>query len=352
MLHDPATATDRRGPVVPLLRLAHAHRLLPEAYLFGIAYVEKKAIGRAAYLCGEYSNRGFATYFPWAFAVKTPLPLLLLFLAGFAAAVHAAARCGTRWSPLAVGLGLFAATYFFTLAQSGLNLGYRHLLPVTAVLALTAGGLAPSRFAVRWRRPWTVTLGLALAWLVAGTLFAAPHWIGYFNEAVGGWRNGHRYLADSNLDWGQDLLRLKTRLQPEPPGSVVWLSQAGDPPLPQGMQVRWLLGEGSHAPDPRAIAGGLYVVSATDLLGVYRPLARPASWRDPRLQAQFERAAGGRPAAPAAAGAGALPIDEFEALRRLRLLSRLAQRGPDERVGTSLFLFRLSDAEVDEWTTP
>jgi hypothetical protein len=45
-------------------------------------------------------------------------------------------------------------------------------------------------------------------------------------------------------------------------------------------------------------------------------------------------------------------IDAFEALRRLKLLSRLAQREPDERVGTSLFLFRLSDAQVAEATGP
>ncbi len=48
---------------------------------------------------------------------------------------------------------------------------------------------------------------------------AAPRLIGYFNESVGGWRNGHLYLADSNLDWGQDLLRLEELLRREPPAS-------------------------------------------------------------------------------------------------------------------------------------
>ncbi len=139
-----------------------------------------------------------------------------------------------------------------TLAWSGLNLGYRHLLPVTAVLAIAAGGLARARLPVRWRRPVTVAVGLALAWLVVGNTGAAPHWIGYFNEAAGGWRNGHRYLLDSNLDWGQDLLRLRARLAREPDESPVWLLQAGHPPLPRGMQVRWLWGEG----EPRSAPGG------------------------------------------------------------------------------------------------
>lgn len=349
LLHDPRTAMDRRGLTVPMLRIAHSLRLLPEAYLYGVAYVGKSSVHRASYLRGEYSTSGFASYFPWALLVKTPLPTLLLCAGGLVALGW---RWRTRWRtchPLAVGLAAFAAVYFLTLVASGLNLGYRHLLPVTAVLAIAAGGLAPNRFPSRWRRPLTGAIGLALAWLVVGTLATAPHWIGYFNEAAGGWRHGHRYLLDSNLDWGQDLLRLRARLAREPGDVPVWLLQAGHPPLPRGMQVRWLWGEGSHTPYPAAVAGGLYVVSASDLLGLTRPLARAESWRDPRLIARFEQAAA---AARVSKEAKADAIDDFEALRRLRLLSRLALRPPDERIGTSLFLFRLSDAEVAEWTTP
>ena len=349
VLHDPATAADRPGLTVPLLRVAHRGHLLPEPYLFGIAFVEKKAIDRAAYLRGSYSNRGFRAYFFWALALKTPLPELLLFLGGLTLVSASQRRGWQGLNPLGAGLGIFAVFYCATLSRSGLNLGYRHLLPVTAVLAIAAGGLASTRFPVRWRRPLTVAIGLALAWLVVGTLATAPHWIGYFNEAVGGWRQGHRYLLDSNLDWGQDLLRLRARLASEPDATPVWLLQAGDPPLPQGMKVRWLWGEGSHAPHPAAISGGLYVVSASDLLGLTRPLARAESWRDPRLIARFEQAAA---AARASTGSRGDAVDDFEALRRLRLLSRLALRSPDERIGTSLFLFRLSDAEVAEWTTP
>ncbi|MEO8196419.1 MAG: glycosyltransferase family 39 protein [Thermoanaerobaculia bacterium] len=357
LLHDPRTSSDRAGLAVPLLRGARALHLLPEAYLYGFAYVGKSSGYRAAYLRGEYSSSGFAAYFPWAFATKTPLPTLFLFLGSLILASAKLLRNPKSWTPLATGLGVFAATYFLTLARSGLNLGYRHLLPVTAMMAIAAGGLAPSSFPAPWRRRLSVAVTLALAWLIAGTLISAPNWIGYFNEAAGGWRNGHRFLADSNLDWGQDLLRLRSRLESESSATPVWLAQAGDPPLPAGMRVRWLWGDGSHAPDGAAIAGGLYVVSATDLLGVYRPLARAATWREARMLDRFEQLAAeatarrrvGPPPAPAPAGA---PIDEYETLRRLRLVSRLAQREPNERIGTSLFVFRLSDAEVAEWTTP
>jgi hypothetical protein len=33
--------------------------------------------------------------------------------------------------------------------------------------------------------------------------------LAYFNEFIGGPKNGYKYLVDSNLDWGQDLKGLK-----------------------------------------------------------------------------------------------------------------------------------------------
>ncbi|MGH9173646.1 MAG: hypothetical protein ACRD1H_04785, partial [Vicinamibacterales bacterium] len=51
--------------------------------------------------------------------------------------------------------------------------------------------------------------GLALAWTVGGSLWIYPHSLSYFNELAGGPRGGHYHLLDSNIDWGQDLHRLK-----------------------------------------------------------------------------------------------------------------------------------------------
>lgn len=349
VLHDSATARDRPGLVVPLLRWAHSLRLLPEAYLYGIAYVGKNAETRGAYLRGNYSMRGFPNYFPWAFAIKTPLPTLALFLASALAGLVALLR--RRPPPgLVVGLTLFAAAYAATLVSSNLNIGYRHLLPVVAVLTVLTGSLGPLCRLPRARRPVLTLVLAALLGLVCTTWSASPHLLGFFNSSMGGWRNGHLYLADSNLDWGQDLRRLADRLRSEPQGAAVWLSQAGDPPRPRHLRVSWLLGDGSHTPSPGAIAGGLFVISATDLLGVYRPLARSSSWRDPRLARYYETLASS--SGRQIPGAGDLTIDDFEGLRRLRLISRLALRQPDERIGTSLFLYRLSDDQVAEATEP
>jgi hypothetical protein len=50
-----------------------------------------------------------------------------------------------------------------------------------------------------------VVLTILCLWLVISSLRIYPHYLAYFNEIVGGPNNGHRYLIDSNIDWGQDL---------------------------------------------------------------------------------------------------------------------------------------------------
>ncbi len=42
------------------------------------------------------------------------------------------------------------------------------------------------------------------------SLWVHPHYLIYFNPVAGGPANGYRLLTDSNVDWGQDLLRLKS----------------------------------------------------------------------------------------------------------------------------------------------
>ena len=56
----------------------------------------------------------------------------------------------------------------------------------------------------------------ALLWAVASSLYVYPHSHAYFNELVGGPRNGHHHLLNSNIDWGQDLLKFKDWLDRNP----------------------------------------------------------------------------------------------------------------------------------------
>ncbi|MBL0157560.1 MAG: glycosyltransferase family 39 protein [Bryobacterales bacterium] len=144
--------------------------------------------GHPSYLLGVIRERGVWYYFPVVFAVKTPLAaLLLLFLVR---------RPCRDWLVLLIPM----AAYWAICLNSGLNIGLRHLLPVYPfTYALIGAGVA------HWRRPLLV-LG---ALLVVESALIFPYDLSFFNVAAGGPSNGRTLLLDSNLDWGQDLIRAK-----------------------------------------------------------------------------------------------------------------------------------------------
>ena len=72
----------------------------------------------------------------------------------------------------------------------------------------------------------TMFCGVLLAWNLIGTLLIYPHFLSYFNELAGGPKHGHNILADSNIDWGQDLKALAEYRQAHPEGEL-YLSYFG-----------------------------------------------------------------------------------------------------------------------------
>jgi 4-amino-4-deoxy-L-arabinose transferase-like glycosyltransferase len=138
------------------------------------------------FLLGQFSHRGWPYYNLVAFAVKTPLPVLIL--------ICMARR--VRFEVLACFA--FVVLFFAVSAFSSLNLGIRHILPIFPFLY---AGLA---MAV----PRNRIVYALVAWHVVTALVAYPSYIAYFNPLIGSHRNADRVLIDSNLDWGQDLHRL------------------------------------------------------------------------------------------------------------------------------------------------
>jgi hypothetical protein len=92
-------------------------------------------------------------------------------------------------------LALVAAVILGIAMTSNINIGVRHVLPIYAPLAIAAAAVR-----VRWL---TWAFG---AWLVVGSALAHPDYLPWFNVFAG--REPWRVLNDSNVDWGQDVLRL------------------------------------------------------------------------------------------------------------------------------------------------
>ena len=238
-------------------------------YVQGVIQTMRHAYerGHPAYLRGDYRRDGWVEYFPIAFAIKTPLPTLLLLLATLASFLLVR-PAREEWMWLA-----FVAIYFATAMRSSLNIGYRHLLPILPPIFLLCGRLVgePVRQRVTraWRNRGRLALATVLLWLVVGTVRTHRHPLAYFNEIVGGGENGWKYLVDASLDWGQDLPGLAKWLRDHDVG-LVRLSYYGtvDPAL---YGIPWLpiqlpMHPDGHKPTPDEIPAGVYAVSVSNMV--------------------------------------------------------------------------------------
>ncbi len=183
-----------------------------------LAHVER---GHRAFFLGELSGDGWTAYFPTTFLIKTPLVTVALLLFGLV--VIASRRALWR---TAVFLLLPVGVLFAAAMTSGLNIGYRHILPIIPFVIVLASS------SVLFLRRWTITrilLLLALSWYVLAALRQQPHFLAYFNESVGGTQQGYRYLGDSNLDWGQDLKGLAAEIKLSGGRWIVSYAGVGDP---------------------------------------------------------------------------------------------------------------------------
>jgi hypothetical protein len=184
---------------------------------------------------------------------------------------------GVAFLLLPAGIWLAAASL------SRYNIGHRHLLPMYPFLFVLCGGLAEpwSRLPARKRR-WSALLVLAL---VAMAPFAAyPHVLSYVNEAGGGSRNGWRLLADSNVDWGQDLAALGAALKRRGITEPVNLCYFGTAD-PRYHGIRHVNLPGGVWFEPQAGFGaarrpGWLAISANGLNGVFYDAALRAAWAD------------------------------------------------------------------------
>ncbi len=184
-------------------RVAGGALVLPApAYWQSIAYL--RSYTTDIYALGlRQAGEGWWWYFPLAFLLKNPLPLLLALAIALAALLR---RPGPRQPSRVVALAAFPLLYSAVAIVNGMNIGYRHMLPLHPFLYLAIGsGLAgwawPEQGQARRWRPWAVA-GLGL-WLAVSLARVYPWEISYFNALAGGPGRGHRYLADSNADWGQ-----------------------------------------------------------------------------------------------------------------------------------------------------
>jgi hypothetical protein len=159
------------------------------------------------FLAGELSSEGWWYYHLAAWALKTPLPLVLLFLASLGAWAVGRAPGRRAYCVFVPVVLLFASNSLF----NSLQIGVRHVLSAYPLMFVAGAPWLAWALRMPWneRRRLRATIAVVgMAWYTIGTLAVAPRYLQYFNEVAGGPSGGHRMLVDSNIDWGQDLMRL------------------------------------------------------------------------------------------------------------------------------------------------
>jgi len=170
----------------------------------GILSLDRSGIHRS-YAFGKQTLDGWWWYFPAALVFKTTLGTLLLAFAG--ALVTRSRGHGVAW---AAGIAATIAILIPAMPAK-LDLGIRYVLPLFVPLSIAAAAAALAM--LRGGRRMHVAALVLIAWQCIASIATHPDYFPYFNELAG--REPGRLFIDSNLDWGQDMLRLRDRLRKE-----------------------------------------------------------------------------------------------------------------------------------------
>ena len=193
----------------PLRPLAH--------YLFGVVWQRYRS-GAFGYFMGTGSETSWPMFYPFGYFAKQPIAFHVLTLLALAEVARAFAAGDPARRALA-----FARAHFFSVAavlwiayygyilvfvNTG-NTGSRYLLPTLPFLfMLVAAALARWLAADSPAKTRRGILAALLLWNAASVAAVFPSFLSYFNEAVGGGREGSWYMVDTDCEWGQDAKRL------------------------------------------------------------------------------------------------------------------------------------------------
>lgn len=185
-------------------------------YGLGLLMVFQRNVGgNQTYFLGELYQHGVRPYFPVVYFIKEPLPfwgLFLIAVIGFLIYARPRERKLHEWVKnhfTEVALFLWILIYWVLSINANVNIGIRHLIPVYGFTYILLAGLLTLIYEkIKAKKLYVTVVGLICVWFLVETLMVFPYYLTYFNQIAGGPAGGHKYVVDSNLDWGQDLKRL------------------------------------------------------------------------------------------------------------------------------------------------
>ena len=232
--------------------------------------------GFTSYVGGRWADHGWWYFYLYALLVKVPIGTW--FVVCSAVGVTFFGRgFNAPWRDEMLLLVPGIVILVFISSQTGFSVHSRYLLPALPFFFVWISKVARV-FEMRPLTPEHRALGamvvVAMTSAVGSSLWTYPHSLSYFNEFVGGPRNGGEHLLDSNIDWGQDLYYLKDWLDDHSeitldglalhgsyPATVAGIREAPNPPSCD------FTDEGACVADHLGPKPGWYAVSVNHLHG-------------------------------------------------------------------------------------
>ncbi len=237
-----------------LHKMSDNNILRPYAYYgLGLRMVFARVSGgNTTYFLGQTSNQSWWYFYPVSFLIKTTLVLQILMwlsLIILAFCIFKRAKKDReqldvqgRWNRVWTGFVKIANDYlFFFIAITcmlmfmmvgvlgNLNIGLRHILGLWPFMIMLCGwgfskiclipfskeslmredkGNDQCFISKKFKIPRIIFGVVLVLWCIIVQIQIWPYYLSYYNEMVGGYKNGYKYSVDSNTDWGQDLKRL------------------------------------------------------------------------------------------------------------------------------------------------
>src|SRR6056297_1562798 len=191
---------------------------VPDEAIRGLSYLDyERGLENTSFLAGESKKGTWPHYYAFALFLKTPAATFVLAVAGLVW------LSWTRREWIIVFLPQIVL-FFALSAAGGFNHHFRYVLPAYIVIIVGAA-ICFSRLQ---------KCGNMLRRLGATTIFAAvatgcysmpfPH--SHFTMFVGGSSVGYKWLDFSNIEWGQDLSRLRQYVDTLPSNSTLFTDLA------------------------------------------------------------------------------------------------------------------------------
>lgn len=204
---------------------------VPQNYLSGID-LQKRDFeeGKWSYLRGRWKHGGWWYYYLYAALLKVPLGTWTLGLLAIVLTIGVRGRSQSGsctsgseggsngywagWRNEFVLLAPALVVFVLVSSQTGFSRYFRYVLPCFPFVFIWISKVARSMRFKHRVAAWVA--GGAFLWSVGSSLWYYPHSMSYFNELAKGPTGGHVHLIDANIDWGQDMWRLKRWLEEHP----------------------------------------------------------------------------------------------------------------------------------------